>query len=162
MDLLHDLIGSDGETITTLQMSVRALIIFAYGLVLVRIAGKRTFGKLSAFDILLAVIIGSNLSRTLTASAPFVPTLVATTLLVALHFVLGRLAVHFDWVGPVIKGSPRQIIRDGKLDSEAMRKAELSEGDLDMALRLQGYENLDQIASGYLERSGDISLIAKE
>ena len=159
-DLQH-LIGPDSNAITWWQMCIRAVIIFAYGILLVRFAGKRTFGKYSAFDIVLAIIIGSNLSRTLTASAPFVQTLAATTVLALLHFFLGRLAIRWRWLGRIVKGSPRQIIRDGKLDETAMRKGELSHGDLVEALRLHGCEEIEGIKAAWLERNGGISVIKK-
>lgn len=158
---LQDSIGPDTNAITWWQMSVRAVIIFAYGILLVRFAGKRTFGKYSAFDIVLAIIIGSNLSRTLTASAPFLQTLAAATVLALLHFSLGRLAIRWRWLGRIIKGSPRQIILDGKLDDTAMKKGELSHGDLQEALRLHGCEEIKGIKAAWLERNGGISIIKK-
>lgn len=156
---LRDLIGPDSPDIAWWQMSIRAVLIFAYGIVLVRLSGKRTFGKLSAFDIVLAIIIGSNLSRTLTANAPFGPTLAATTLLALLHFTLGRLSIHWRWLGAIIKGSPRKIVSDGEIDHSAMRRGELSYGDLEEALRLHGLEGTDGIKAAYLERNGGISVI---
>lgn len=72
------------------QECARAALIFAYGLALVRIAGRRVFGKWSALDIIVSVIVGSNLSRALTGSAPLFGTLAATTLLMALHWVLAQ------------------------------------------------------------------------
>ena len=157
-----DLVGPDSPEITAWQMSVRAVMIFAYGILLVRFAGKRTFGKLSAFDIVLAIIVGSNLSRTLTANAPLVPTLAATTVLALLHFWLGRMAIRWRWLGAIIKGTPRQIIRDGELDYEAMRRGQLSQGDLEEALRLHGCETIEGIKAAYLERNGGISIIRRE
>jgi uncharacterized membrane protein YcaP (DUF421 family) len=156
------LIGPNSPDIAWWQMSVRALIVLAYGILFVRIAGKRTFGKLSAFDIVLAVLIGSNLSRALTGNAPFWPTLAATTVLGIAHWTLGRASIHNRWLGKIIKGSPRQIIRDGKLDEAAMKKGELSHGDLAEALRLHGCEALEGVKDAYLERNGDISVIKSE
>jgi uncharacterized membrane protein YcaP (DUF421 family) len=82
---LHDLIGSEGASITWYQMSVRGTLIFAIGLLFVRIAGKRLFGKWGALDTVVAVIIGSNLSRAMTGSAPFFPTICVTAVLLFLH-----------------------------------------------------------------------------
>jgi uncharacterized membrane protein YcaP (DUF421 family) len=157
-DLWH-LIGPDSRDITWWQMSIRAVIILAFGIALVRLAGKRTFGKLAAFDIVLAIIVGSNLSRALTANAPFWPTLAATAVLAILHWALGRLSIHHRWLGAVIKGSPRQIIRDGEIDEPAMVKGELSHGDLQEALRLHGLEGPEGIKAAWLERNGAISVV---
>src|SRR5687767_11251754 len=101
-DLLRSLIGPDAPEIAWWQMSVRAVIIFFYGILLVRLAGKRTFGKYSAFDIVIAIVVGSNMSRTLTGNAPFWETLAATTILALIHFVLGRLALRWRWLGRIV------------------------------------------------------------
>ena len=164
MDLsdLKYLIGPNSPDISWWQMSVRAVIVLAYGILFVRVAGKRTFGKLTAFDIVLAVLIGSNLSRALTGNAPFWPTLAATTVLGLLHYLLGRLSIHNRWLGAIIKGQPRQIISDGVLDEREMKKGELSHGDLQEALRLHGLEKIDGIKAAYLERNGSISVIKQD
>lgn len=88
MDVLHSIIGDQGDEISALQMSLRAVLIFVLGVLIVRFAATRAFGKWSPLDIIFAVIVGSNLSRALTGSAPFVPTLTATVILVALHGLL--------------------------------------------------------------------------
>ena len=161
LSVVNDLIGPNSPEIAWWQMSIRAVLVLAYGILFVRVAGKRTFGKLSAFDIVLAVLVGSNLSRALTANAPFWQTLAATTVLGIAHWGLGRLSAHHHWLGMLIKGSPRQIIRDGKLDEAAMRKGELSHGDVEEALRLHGLKDMERIDSVYLERNGAISVIKR-
>lgn len=50
------------------QDCARAVLVFICGLVLVRIAGRRVFGQWSALEIVVSIIIGSNLSRALTGS----------------------------------------------------------------------------------------------
>ena len=92
METLHAFIGTEGQDIGWLQMSLRATLIFVLGVLIVRFAATRAFGKWSALDIILAVIVGSNLSRALTGSAPFLPTLIATVLLVVLHGLLAMAA----------------------------------------------------------------------
>lgn len=44
----HLVIGSDSDTITWWQMSIRAVIIFFYLLILIRVGSKRIFGKNTA------------------------------------------------------------------------------------------------------------------
>ena len=54
-------LGVDVETkqLAVGQMALRALVIFVVGLVMVRLGDKRFLGRSTAFDALLAIILGS-------------------------------------------------------------------------------------------------------
>lgn len=67
MDL--SLIFSSIRDITWWQECARTLVVFGYGLVIVRIAGRRVFGKWAALDFIVSMIVGSSLSRAITGSA---------------------------------------------------------------------------------------------
>lgn len=158
---LHQWIGSDADTITWWQMCIRATILFFWGIILIRLGGRRAFGRNTAFDILLAVVVGSMVSRAITATASFFPTLAATAVLIVLHRLLTRLSFHARWVGTWIKGQERRLVRDGTLDREAMRKSGITLRDLEEAARQQGVKCVDDIDHAFIERSGDISIIKK-
>lgn len=161
MDLFHQLVGSDSGDIVWWQMSVRGVLIFFIGLLLVRTAATRAFGRWGALDIILAVIVGSNLSRALTGSAPFAPTVIATFLLVLLHAFLSWAAIRWPQISDLAKGKPTRLVADGECDWAVMRRHGLGPGDLDSALRASGHETLDQVEAVYLERNGDITVIDK-
>ncbi|OHV74394.1 hypothetical protein [Ensifer sp. LCM 4579] len=97
------LLGAPTQEITWWQMTVRAVIVFAYGLIAIRFAGRHAFGKSSALDIVLSVIIGSSLSRALTGNAPLVATLAAMTALVAIHAILSRLSINWQGLDILLK-----------------------------------------------------------
>ncbi|MFN4040187.1 MAG: DUF421 domain-containing protein [Brevundimonas sp.] len=157
----HHLIGTQGEVIGWSQMSLRAALIFAIGLAIMRFAAARAFGKWTALDIILAVIVGSNLSRALTGSAPFWPTIIATLVIVALHAALSHAVVRWPILSRALKGRPVCLIKAGTLDKLALRRHGIGEGDLRMALRAQGVAQIEDAETVYLERNGDISVITK-
>ena len=158
METLHALIGSQGDDITWWQMSLRAALIFLLGMLMVRFAATRAFGKWSALDISLAVVVGSNLSRAMTGSAPFLPTIVATTALLGLHAALASASARWSWLSTLTKGSSVALVKDGVADEEAMRRAGIGEGDMRMALRAAGLDDLEDVESAALERNGDINI----
>jgi uncharacterized membrane protein YcaP (DUF421 family) len=59
---IYDLFGR-GEDLTALQMSVRSFIMFFIALALIRIGGMRIFGKKTAFDNILVIMLGAVLAR---------------------------------------------------------------------------------------------------
>lgn len=157
----HALIGTQGQEIGWAQMSLRAVLIFAIGLAIMRFAAARAFGKWTALDIILAVIVGSNLSRALTGSAPFWPTVIATVVIVALHAALSHAVIRWPALSRALKGRSVCLIEDGTLNTRALRRHGIGKGDLRMALRAQGVAEIKDAESVYLERNGDISVIPK-
>ena len=159
---LHFLIGSNPETILWWQMVVRAIFIFFVALILVRFGGKRIFGKNTSFDIVLGVILGSILSRALTANAKFVPTICAATALVLLHMLLAKISFYSRIVGFIIKGSEDKLIDSGEIMWRAMAKNSLTKNDLMEALRVGGgTDQSDKVRAAFIERSGQVSVIKK-
>jgi uncharacterized membrane protein YcaP (DUF421 family) len=123
----HALIGTQGEPIGWAQMSLRPALIFIVGLAIMRFAAARAFGKWTALDIILAVIVGSNLSRALTGSAPFWPTVIATLVIVALHSALSHAVVRWPILSRALKGRSVCLIEDGTLNRLALRRHGIGE-----------------------------------
>jgi uncharacterized membrane protein YcaP (DUF421 family) len=159
MEQLHALIGTQGEDINWWQMSIRACLVFVIGVVFVRLASTRAFGKWSALDIILAVVVGSNLGRAMTGNAPFVATLVATCVLLALHDLLIRASARWSWLSLITKGRSVQLVSDGAPNQAVMRRAGIGDRDLGLALRSAGHADLGEVRSVTLERNGDITVV---
>jgi uncharacterized membrane protein YcaP (DUF421 family) len=100
-----------------------------------------------------------RVSRAIAGSAPFVPTLVASAVLLALHWLFSAGAVRWHRFGVAIKGRTRVLINDGRIDAEALRAAHMSDRDLWEDLRSKSIADLNEVAQARLERSGNLSVI---
>ena len=142
------------------QIALRAVVVFTIWLVVVRLADRRLLGKYSAFDVVLAVMLGSVLSRAINGSAPLWGSLVAAGVLVALHWVLTFVSFHSHAFGRLVKGQPRTLIVDGRVYEDELRRNLITSHDLDEMLRLQGRITEPSRAKlATLERNGQISAI---
>ncbi|MGF1674963.1 MAG: DUF421 domain-containing protein [Rivularia sp. (in: cyanobacteria)] len=157
-------LGLDAKEINLWQMGLRAAVIYVAGWMMVRIVGDRRFiGKYAAFDVVLSIIFGSTLSRTINGSAPFFPTIMAGFVLVGMHWLFGGISFHFPALENLIKGSSRVLIRDGEINYKAMQKSHITEKDLNSSLRSQAkLTDASQVEIARLESSGDISILPKE
>ena len=144
------------------QACARMALIFLYGLALVRFAGRRVFGKWAALDIVVSVMIGSNLSRAATGNAALLPTMAESALLLLLHWGSAQAAARFSWIAWLVEG--RQIVlgRDGTIDDAKRRRHGVSEGDLREALRRDGLREIGQTQEVALEPSGRLGVIRAE
>lgn len=157
--LLDEVFGS-GPHIGWAQECARAALIFFYGLGLVRIAGRRAFARWSAVDIVVAIIVGSNLSRALTGSAPLSGTLLGTAALMLLHWVFARGAAHSSVWSRLVEGRSIELARDGHLNQLAALSENVSDADLEEALRSSRLERLGDAKLIVLEPSGKINVLA--
>src|SRR4051794_36114980 len=150
---LHTAVGE----LTWGQILARALVVFLFGVGLMRLADRRFLGRNAGFDVLLAIVLGSVLSRGINGQAPFFKTLGASALLVLLHRGLAWLACRWSAFSRLIKGDDIVLVRNGKMQPAAMRRADISEDDLKENLRLNANVTaVDQVVEARLERNGRI------
>ena len=154
--MLDRLFGADGH-LTIAQECARTVLVFAYGFALIRIAGRRLFGKWSAVDITVSIIIGSNLSRTITGNAPLVGTMLASALLMALHWLVSYVAARSRRASGLLEGTPIELVSAGAINEAERRRHNISHADLDEALRGSGIDQIEDAFRVTLEPSGKIT-----
>lgn len=162
MEMLRLLIGPDTGDAAIWQLCVRALIVFIFGIACIRIAGRRTFSKMSPLDIIVAIIVGSNLSRTMTGKAPFLGGLAATLVVVIVHRLLAMASLRWGPLAGIVKAGPAVLIRDGVVDRDALRRHGISDADLAEGLRMEQVDRIEDVRLATLEGGGKISVVPED
>ncbi len=162
MHVLNAIYSATSQDITWWQMAARAVTVFAFAVLLLRIFFSRVFGRFSAMDTTVAILLGSTLSRALTGNARFVPSIIAAALLMVLHAVLVWATSRHPALSRLVKGREKRLIAGGMMQREEMERAGISEDDLREALRMRiGATRFEGIEAAYLERNGSISFVRK-
>lgn len=155
-------LGIQPKDLSYANMLMRALVIFFAALIMLRIADKRSFARKSPFDIVLAFILGSTLSRSINGSAPLLESIVSGFALVLLHRAMAFAARISPPFSRLIKGRACQVIDDGEIVQRGMSQQNLTTGDLIEDLRLNGSTNDPaEVAQAWIERNGDLSVLKK-
>lgn len=161
-DQFQHVLGVNREPVdlNSAEVAIRTAIVYIASLVLVRIASRRFLSQATAFDVIVGIMLGSILSRVVNGSALFIPTMVAGSVLVGLHRLFAIIAFRTSVFGPVLKGEPVLLIKNGELQQDVMQRADITERDLNQALRLRS-DTTDprKIRRAYMERSGEISVV---
>lgn len=162
-DLLKDVLHHPGEGLEGIAIAIRTALVYAFSIAFVRLGKKRFFSENTAFDIIMGVMLGSVLARTINGSAKPIPTFIAAFVLVAMHWILSWLAYRSHSVGKVVKGSSNELIRDGELLEDSLAKHHISEREIRGAMRLAlSHEDISQVKVATLERNGEISFVTSE
>lgn len=153
--------GQEAMSLSPSEAALRTIVVYVVVVALVRIGKKRSMGRMTAFDLILAIMLGSITSRAITGNAPMVPALTAAAVLLAMHWLAAFLAFRWSPFGTLIKGRNRELVRDGELAEDAMQRSQITRQDLQEAMRRSGVRDLDEVESAHLERDGEISIVSR-
>lgn len=142
---------------------LRAAAAYAFLVLLLRLAGRRTLGELTPFDFVVLLMVGDLMSETLVRDdASFVAGTVLCATLVGLDIVLAVVKTRSRRVERWLEGEPVVLVRDGQPLHHVMRLARVGEEDVLAAARThQGLEHMEEIRLAVLECTGTISVIPR-
>src|SRR5215467_11061577 len=142
------------------ELVVRSAIVYAFLLVLLRLTGKRQVGQLAPFDLVLLLVLSNAVQNSMNAGDnSLVGGLVSAVTLVGLNYFVGLATFGSKAVELVVEGKPEVLIHNGTVDHSVMRSAQLTQHELDAALRQAGCIGPQQVHLAMLENNGAISVI---
>ncbi len=131
------------------------------GLVLIlRISGKRTLGKMNAFDFVVTVALGSIVATVLLSKdIALTEGLLALAWLIGLQWVCAWLAVRSAGWRKLIKSEPRLLALRGELNQVALTEERVTREGVFAALRSAGHASLADVEAVVLETDGTLSVV---
>ena len=136
-----------------------ALGVYIAILILTRIAGKRSFSKMSSFDFAITVAIGSVVATTVVSkSVSLWEGIVGMVILYILQLGLAILR-RFELVRKMIDNQPILLMDGQKILHENLIKCRVTEDDLRSKLREANVLKLDQVRAVIFEATGDIAVL---
>src|SRR5687767_11056379 len=148
-----------GELMLT---AARAFAVFVLMLIVIRALGKRTVGNFSAFDLLVALMLGEVVDEIIYGDVTFLQGTIAIVTIGGLAFADSVLSYASKPMQRVLEGTPSVLIRHGEYQRDAMRAERLNEMDVAAMLRLQGVSERSEVALAVLETDGELSVLKEE
>ena len=131
---------------------------------LIRINGLRSFSKMTNFDFVMTVAVGSLLasaSQTTTWEA-FLQAMVAMAALLIVQSVSARLRRRSDKIEAIMQNTPVILMRNGEIIDGALEETRVARSDLLAKLREANVLDLNEVRAVVLETTGDISVLHGE
>jgi uncharacterized membrane protein YcaP (DUF421 family) len=129
-------------------------------LAMLRLAGKRTLGKMNVFDFIMTVAIGSTLANVLvSADVSLLDGLVAFAVLIGLQFAFAWATVRSARVERLVNGQPALLLHRGRFCHARMRRERVTEQEVRAAVRAAGAGRLEDVDAVVLETDGVISVL---
>jgi uncharacterized membrane protein YcaP (DUF421 family) len=145
-----------------LLTSARAAAVYVLMLLVIRALGKRTVGNFSAFDLLIALMLGDLVDEIVYGDVRFLTGAVAIVTLAGLAALDAYASYANARVRALLEGKPTVVLRNGELIHDGMRAERLSEQDVMAMLRLQGVQDVREVRLATVEADGELSVLKQE
>lgn len=146
-----------------LILFLRAVLLYAFILFILRMTGKRQIADLQPFDLIITMAI-ADLAATAISDTD-IPLLYSVIPILALYLVqqaVAFLSLRSKGFRTFVCGSPLLLVREGVLQEDVMRQANYTVADLSDHLRAGSVFDMRSVQYAILETNGTLSVLEKQ
>ena len=145
-----------------MDLALRAVFLYAFVVILMRVTGRRELSTLSPIDLVLLIILGDAIQQGLTQDDYSVTgAVIVVSTIAALQVGASYLSFRSRRARRVLEGEPIVIVQAGKLIERNMRRERLTEDEVAEEMRAQQIASVEDVEWGILETNGTMSFIPK-
>lgn len=150
---------------TWLDVAARGFILGALAMiwivVMIRIVGLRSLSKMSNFDFVMTIALGSLLAGAGQATEwkGFAQILVAVSALFIVQLVAALIRRSSEVAQRAMQNRPVYLMRDGVIDEKALETTRVARSDLIAKLRKANVTDFAEVEAAILEVTGEVSVL---
>lgn len=150
-------------SITPLEFILRAVVVYFAVLVLLRISGKREMGQMSALEFVAVLLISNAVQNSMNGGDnSLVGGLILASTLIFVSWIISLLTYKNKKISYLFEGTPRVLVLHSKIIEKNLKKERMTENDLMVMLRKQGFHHLTELSTAILEADGHLSVFRPE
>ena len=144
------------------EFVLRALAVYIFLLVALRLTGKRQVGQLAPFDLVLLLVLSNAVQNSMNGGDNTVTAGVVLALtLIGVNGVVGWLTWRSKGMENFLEGKPQILVHNGVVDEVMLKNERITRHELMSAIRAVGLTEFNQVRVAILENTGRINVIAK-
>ncbi|MGO8815880.1 MAG: DUF421 domain-containing protein [Terriglobia bacterium] len=146
-----------------LEKILRPLIVYAFLIVALRLAGKRELAQLNPFDLVVLLTLSNTVQNAIIGDDNTVTggLIGAATLLLVNYFVVRTLYGH-KRLDRLVEGDEDVLVEKGKVNRGRLKRELITLPELEAAAHRQGFASLADVDRAILEPGGTICFMAKQ
>jgi len=147
---------------SVIRVVVGAVVIYIIIVLALRVAGEKALAKMSGFDLIVTVALGSLVaSIPVTTSISIADGVAVIVVYLVLQEVTRYLQARSTRVHHIVRERPRIVVWDGRLLSDRLRENSLTDDEVRAAIRQAGLISVSQVQAAILENDGQWSIIQR-
>jgi uncharacterized membrane protein YcaP (DUF421 family) len=140
---------------------LRTVVVYAFLLIGLRLAGKRELTQLNPFDLVVLLLLSNTVQNAIIGNDnSLVGGLIGAGVLLVINAVVVRMLYKYGKLD-TIEGRPDVLIRNGRLLRHHLERELITLAELESAARKQGIASLAHVHECRLETGGALTFIQK-
>ncbi len=146
-----------------LEKILRPVIVYAFLVVGLRLAGKRELAQLNPFDLVVLLTLSNTVQNAIIGDDnSVVGGVIGASTLLVVNYVVVRFLYSHQRLERLVEGDADVLIENGQIREERLKGELITLAELEAAAHKQGLASLDEVERAVLEPSGTISFIARK
>ncbi len=146
-----------------LNIVVRALAVYFFMIIAIRVFGKKELAQLSVIDLVFILLISNAVQNAMVGpDTSLEGGLIAAASLFAANYTLKKLLYRNQGLSSLVQGKAVLLIYKGVVNEENCRKAEITPFELAATVREHGTPEIKEVDLAMLEVDGNISVISHD
>lgn len=144
-----------------LMIALRAIVIYLFIVIAIRLFGKREITQLSVLDLVFILLISNAVQNAMVGpDTSLIGGIIAAFALFAINALLSFFAFRSKKFSQLLEGDAIMLVYKGKLLETHLKKAAVSHAELEEAVREHGVMDIKDVDLAVLETDGNISIIS--
>lgn len=142
-----------------IKIVLRMGFFYFFIILIYRIMGKREVGQLGIVDLIVSILIAELVAISVEdVNKSIMASVIPIICLVGLQIILSFTSLKSPKLREMLDGSPKFIIKNGKINYSEMVRQKYNLDDLLTQLREKGYRNIEEVEYAILENNGTLSV----
>ena len=141
---------------------LRSLIVYVIIIFTVRIMGKRQIGQLQPSELVVTILISNIATMAIEdVTIPLFSGVIPILVFMSLEIISSEIAMRSKAYRNIVSGSPKIVIRNGKIIQKELKSLRFTVEDLLEELRLNDVFDLNEVLFALVETNGELSVYKK-
>jgi len=149
--------------VPVIEKILRPILVYAFLIVGLRLAGKRELAQLNAFDLVVLLTLSNTVQNAIIGNDNSVTGgVIGATTLLMVNYAVVRFLYRHEQLDQLVEGAASALIDHGEIQRDRLEQELITTAELESAAHKQGLASLDDVDRAVLEVGGTISFTAKK
>jgi uncharacterized membrane protein YcaP (DUF421 family) len=141
--------------LSVLEKVLRPVIVYAFLVLGLRLAGKRELAQLNPFDLVVLLLLSNTVQNAIIGNDTSLSGgIIGALSLIGVNALLVR--IYYRGPDPMVESLDTYLVREHHVETEALRRLHINRGELLARAHERGFDDLEEVSTAVLSPNGVI------